>query len=119
MSICIKRIYEPAGPEDGRRYLVERLWPRGVRKDSAALDAWLRDAAPSTGLRQWFAHDPDKWEAFQQRYRAELDANPAAWQPLLEQAVQGPVTLIYSARDPGLNSALVLRDYLRTRSGQA
>ena len=119
MSICIKRIYEPAGPEDGRRYLVERLWPRGVRKNDAGLDAWLRDVAPSTRLRQWFAHDPDKWEAFQQRYRAELDANPAAWQPLLEQATQGPVTLVYSARDPGRNSALVLRDYLRARSGQA
>ena len=115
MILRIKRIYESVGPEDGRRYLVERLWPRGVRKDNAALDGWLKDVAPSTGLRQWFAHDPAKWEEFQRRYRAELDANPAGWQPILEHASEEPVTLVYSARDPARNSALVLRNYLLAR----
>lgn len=113
MTIRIKRVYEPPAPDDGARFLVERLWPRGQTKAALALDAWLRDVAPSTALRQWFGHDPAKWAEFRQRYRAELAADPAAWCPLLEAARQGPVTLLYSARDTAHNGALVLRDFLR------
>jgi uncharacterized protein YeaO (DUF488 family) len=116
--IRIKRTYEPRAPEDGRRILVERLWPRGVKKEKLAADEWMKDVAPSTELRQWFAHRTDRWEEFQRRYRAELDAAPAAWQPISSAGEKGTVTLLYSAHDPAHNSAVVLRDYLgRARSG--
>ncbi|MCX2726697.1 DUF488 domain-containing protein [Thermomicrobium sp. 4228-Ro] len=112
MPIRVKRVYEPADPSDGERYLVERLWPRGVRRDALQLTAWLRDVAPSDALRRWYGHDPAKWPEFQQRYRAELLANPSAWQPLLEAARRGVVTLLFSARDTERNSAVVLRAFL-------
>lgn len=115
MPIRVKRVYEPTAADDGARFLVERLWPRGKTKAALALDAWLRDVAPSTALRQWFGHDPAKWAEFRQRYRAELAADPTAWRPLLEAARRGPVTLLYSARDTAHNGALVLRDFLRER----
>lgn len=118
MTIRAKRVYEPPAPGDGRRFLVERLWPRGIRKEELALDGWFKEAAPSAGLRRWFGHEPAKWEAFRQRYRAELDADPGVWLPLLEAASQGPVTLLYSARDTARNSAVVLRDYLQERLGR-
>lgn len=110
--IQLKRVYETPAPSDGQRILVERLWPRGMRRTDLQLDAWAKDAAPSTQLRRWFAHEPEKWEDFQRRYRAELDAAPAAWALLAAAAGRGTLTLLYSARDPGQNSALVLRDYL-------
>lgn len=119
MTIRIKRVYEAPEPGDGRRFLVERLWPRGIRKDSLALDGWLPEVAPSAGLRRWFGHEPAKWDGFRQRYRQELDADPGAWLPLLEAASQGPVTLLYSARDTLHNSALVLQDYLREHLDRA
>src|SRR5215471_14127904 len=97
--ILVKRIYEPPLKSDGARLLVERLWPRGVKKEAARLDAWLREAAPSTALRQWFNHDPAKWAEFQRRYRAELNRHPEVWEPILERAQQGPVTLLFSSRD--------------------
>ncbi len=112
MPIRVKRVYEPADPVDGERYLVERLWPRGVRRDALQLTAWLRDVAPSDALRRWYGHDPARWPEFQRRYRAELLANPAAWQPLLEAARRGVVTLLFSARDTERNSAVVLRAFL-------
>lgn len=108
----IKRAYEPAEPSDGARLLVDRLWPRGIKKEKLTMRAWLKDVAPSPELRKWFAHDPDKWQEFQRRYRAELKANPDAWEPLLEAAKQGDVTLLYSARDTEHNSALLLKEFL-------
>lgn len=113
--ITIKRAYEVPAAADGRRFLVDRLWPRGVSKADAALDEWYKDVAPSTELRQWFGHDPDRWAEFQKRYRAELDAKPDAWRPILDAAKKGDVTLIYSAHDTAHNDAVVLCDYLKER----
>jgi uncharacterized protein YeaO (DUF488 family) len=110
-----KRVYEAIQRSDGPRFLVERLWPRGVKKEKLKLDAWLKDVAPSDGLRRWFGHDPAKWDEFQRRYRAELDENPNEWKQLLEVARQGSVTLLYSARDTEHNNAIVLKDYLAER----
>jgi uncharacterized protein YeaO (DUF488 family) len=114
--IQIKRTYEPPAPADGRRVLVERLWPRGMRKDALAADAWLKDVAPSTALRMWFGHRVERWQEFRERYQAELDANSSAWEPILEAARRGRVTLLYSAHDTLHNGALVLRDYLTRRA---
>jgi uncharacterized protein YeaO (DUF488 family) len=110
--IQIKRVYEPASKDDGARFLVERLWPRGMKKEALPLDAWCRDAAPSDNLRRWFSHDPAKWKEFQRRYRAELAGNPAAFQPLLDAARQDNITLLYSAHDAEHNSAIVLKSCL-------
>ena len=107
-----KRVYESAETSDGTRFLVDRLWPRGIKKESLNMQAWLKDIAPSPELRKWFAHDPSKWQEFQGRYRAELESNPEAWKPILEAAKHGDVTLLYSARDPEHNSALLLKSFL-------
>jgi len=115
--IKVKRVYEQTEPDDGARFLVERLWPRGMRKQSLHMTDWLRDVAPSTELRQWFGHDPAKWTEFRRRYIAELDARPQVLQPIVEAARQGNVTLIYSARDPEHNNAVVLQSYFRDRQG--
>lgn len=113
--IRIQRVYDAPTQGAGKSFLVERLWPRGVRKEALRLDDWLKETAPSTELRRWFAHDPAKWPEFQRRYRQELKANPAAWQPLLAAARRGIVTLLYSARDTEHNSALVLKVFLEKR----
>ncbi|HVB97799.1 MAG TPA: DUF488 family protein [Candidatus Dormibacteraeota bacterium] len=110
--IQVKRVYEPAAPGDGARFVVERLWTRGIRKEALSMEGWLREVAPSTALRQWFAHDPAKWEEFQRRYRLELSARREDCNPLLEAARRGPLTLLYSARDKEHNSAVVLKSYL-------
>lgn len=115
MSIAIKRVYEDAAPSDGKRVLVDRLWPRGVSKDKAALDDWCKDVAVSDDLRKWFDHDPAKWAEFQKRFRAELDANEEGWKPLLEMARKGKLTLLYGARDEEHNNAVVLKGYLEKR----
>jgi uncharacterized protein YeaO (DUF488 family) len=107
-----KRAYEPAEPGDGVRFLVDRLWPRGIKKEKLEMNAWLKDVAPSPALRKWFTHDPARWQEFQQRYRAELESNPEAWQPILEAAKQGDVTLLYSARDTEHNSAVLLKAFV-------
>lgn len=107
-----KRVYESAKTSDGVRFLVERLWPRGIKNEELKMKAWLKDVAPSPELRKWFGHDPDKWREFQKRYRAELKSNPEAWKPILEAAKQGDVTLLYSARDTEHNSALLLQQFL-------
>lgn len=107
-----KRVYEEVEASDGTRFLVDRLWPRGMKKEALEMKAWLKDIAPSPALRQWFAHDPAKWKEFQQRYRAELKANPDAWKPILEAAKRGDVTLLYSARDMEHNSAVLLKRFL-------
>jgi len=111
----IKRAYEPPAKSDGSRLLVERLWPRGIKKEALKMDAWLKDAAPSTALRKWFGHDPEKWAEFQRRYRAELDQRPEAWQPILEAAKKGVVTLLFSSHDTEHNNVVALRDYLEKR----
>lgn len=108
----IKRVYEDAEPGDGTRFLVERLWPRGMKKEALKMKAWLKEVAPSPELRRWYSHDVAKWKEFQRRYRLELKANPAAWQPILEAAQEGTVTLLYSAHDTEHNSAQVLKEFL-------
>ena len=114
--IRIKRAYEPSARGDGRRLLVERLWPRGMRKEALLLDAWVKEVAPSTELRKWFSHRVERWAEFQRRYRRELSAHRDAWSPILEASKRGPVTLVYSAHDPEHNAAVVLRDYLTRRT---
>jgi uncharacterized protein YeaO (DUF488 family) len=111
MDIQIKRVYAPADPADGCRILVDRLWPRGLTKQQVACDLWLKDIAPSPALRKWFNHDQTNWITFQQRYRHALAANPGV-KNLLDKAAKGRLTLLYAARDPDCNHALVLRDYL-------
>ena len=110
--ICIKRTYEPHVRSDGRRVLVERLWPRGMKKEALHADAWMKEVAPSTELRKWFGHRVERWHEFRRRYRKELDSNPDAWAPLLEASRRGTVTLLFSARDLEHNSAVVLREHL-------
>ncbi len=114
-TIQIKRVYQPAARGDGRRFLVERLWPRGMKKEALVADGWMKEVAPSTKLRQWFGHEVERWNEFCKLYRNELDANPSAWTPLLKAARRGKVTLLYSARDTLHNGALVLRDHLLSR----
>ena len=110
--IRIKRVYDPPAKEDGSRFLVERLWPRGMKKEALPITAWTKQVAPSTELRHWFSHDPAKWKEFQRRYLAELASNRAACQPLLDAAAHGDITLLYSAHDTEHNNALVLKSYL-------
>lgn len=114
--IQIKRSYEPPAREDGRRFLVERLWPRGMKKEALHADAWLKDVAPSTELRQWFGHRTERWDEFRRRYRRELSANAEAWARLLDASDRGTVTLLYSAHDTEHNGARVLREFLAERS---
>ncbi|MCL4394532.1 MAG: DUF488 domain-containing protein [Chloroflexi bacterium] len=113
--IQTKRVYDSASPRDGKRFLVERLWPRGMSKSSLRFDAWLKEVAPSDALRRWFAHDPAKWLQFKQRYAAELTSRRDALEPLVAAALKGTVTLLYSARDVEHNSAVVLKAYLEKR----
>jgi uncharacterized protein YeaO (DUF488 family) len=110
--IRIKRTYDPPARGDGWRVLIERLWPRGMKKEAVAADAWLKEAAPSTELRKWFNHEVDRWDEFRRRYLDELRENPDAWRPILDASRRGNVTLLYSAHDTDHNGALVLRDHL-------
>ncbi|OJX37882.1 MAG: hypothetical protein BGO78_07490 [Chloroflexi bacterium 44-23] len=110
--ITIKRVYEPFDSSDGTRFLVERLWPRGETKEEVHMDSWLKEVAPSTELRKWFNHDPQKWTEFQRKYRAELEDNPETWQPILDAAKQGKVTLLYSSHDQEHNNAVALKAFL-------
>lgn len=114
--IRIKRTYEPCARADGRRILVERLWPRGMKKEALHADAWLKEVAPSTQLRQWFGHQVERWEGFRRRYQRELNAKPEVWAPVLEASKHGNVTLLYSAHDVVHNGAVVLREFLTERS---
>ncbi len=116
MSIRLKRAYETPEPGDGFRILVDRLWPRGVSRDSARIDLWLKDIAPSTSLRKWFGHDPLKWQEFKTRYFAELDNNPQSVDQLLAQVRRDTVTLVYGAKDKEHNDAVALREYLEARA---
>jgi uncharacterized protein YeaO (DUF488 family) len=116
-AISVVRVHDVDSAGPGRRFLVDRLWPRGVRKDDLGLDGWLRDVAPSTDLRAWFGHDVERWPEFRRRYLAELAAAPAAVRPLLDAAREGDVTLLYAARDPEHNNAVVLREHLLATLG--
>ena len=118
--ISVKRVYEPASKADGFRVLVDRVWPRGVTKQRAKVDVWLKSVAPSTELRKWFDHDPRKWSGFKKRYFAELDAGPPGLDELVSRASASVLTLVFSARDEQHNQAVALRDYLNgLRAGKA
>ena len=116
--IQLKRVYDTAARNDGARYLVERLWPRGVKKESLPVQAWLKEVAPSAELRKWFSHEPAKWPEFRRRYFEELKANPQAWQPLVAAARRGRVTLVYSSHDTEHNNAVALKEFLQQRLGK-
>lgn len=113
MNIRIKRVYEQPDPADGTRILVDRLWPRGMTKEKAGVDLWLKNIAPSTALRKWFGHEPAKWEEFKQRYRQELRENKEQVSLLKEQLKKGTVTLLYGAKDEVHNEALVLKELFK------
>ena len=117
MAIRIRRAYDPPLPEDGRRVLVERLWPRGIKKENLPISAWLRELAPSNELRRWFGHDAARWEEFQRRYRQELrgDRQQQLIDELAHQAARRNVTLIYSTREERFNNAVALRDIIEER----
>lgn len=114
-TLRIKRVYEAPGKGDGFRVLVDRLWPRGVSKDQARVDLWLKEIAPSDALRKWFGHDPDKWDAFKRRYFKELDGKAEPVRTLRGQAAKGTVTLLYGAKEERFNNAVALKEYLVCR----
>lgn len=115
MRVAIKRVYEEPDREDGMRILVDRLWPRGLSKEKAQVDLWLKDIAPSTELRKWFSHDPGKWTEFQARYHQELKLKAELLAELKEKAAKGQVTLLYGAKDEAHNEAVVLKELLRAK----
>ncbi len=112
--IKVERVYDHKSGQ-GRRYLVDRLWPRGIKKEDLKISGWLKEAAPSNELRQWFHHDPEKWDEFRKRYIQELKENPESWQELKDAAHKGDVTLLYSAKDEAHNNAVVLKEFLEAR----
>ncbi len=116
MSIHIKRVYVAPAKEDGFRVLVDHLWPRGVKKEAAAIDEWLKAIAPSTELRKWFGHDPEKWEEFKRRYFSELDENRETVAQLAKKAKTEKVTLVFSAKEERFNNAVALKEYLENRA---
>ncbi len=115
MNIAIKRIYETPSKEDGKRILIDRLWPRGLTKEKAKIDLWLKEISPSTTLRKWFGHDVAKWAEFKKRYIAEIKNNTESLNQLVEQIKKGKVTLIYGAKDEEHNDAVVLKLYLEKK----
>ena len=110
--VKLKRAYEPPAVDDGARILIDRLWPRGVKKANAAIDEWMREIAPSTELRKWFGHDPKRWSEFQHRYESEIRQHPEQFERLRALARRGRITLVFSARDQAHNDAVVLKDLL-------
>jgi uncharacterized protein YeaO (DUF488 family) len=112
MAFKIKRVYEPPAESDGRRILVDRLWPRGLTKERAHVDLWLEEIAPSTELRKWFGHDPEKWTSFRRRYQTEIRHNDDLVRILKQASRKGTVTLLYGARDENHNEAVVLKEFL-------
>ena len=113
--IQLKKVYEPAGTKDGKRFLVERLWPRGMKRSALKMTAWIKDAGPSRELRVWFGHEPAKWGEFRCRYFTELDAKPQVLDPIAQAASEGNVTLLYSSHDSEHNNAVALKQYLETK----
>ena len=118
MDIRTKRIYEPLDPDEDYRVLVDRVWPRGMSRKKARIDSWLKELAPSQELRQWFGHDPSKWEEFCKRYFEELAEHREHLDRLAEVARNGPLTLVYSSRETRYNNAVALKDYLESRFGE-
>jgi uncharacterized protein YeaO (DUF488 family) len=114
-NIKLKRAYDPPEPSDGTRILVDRLWPRGVKKEDAAIDEWMKDIAPSDDLRKWFGHDPERWEEFCERYTEEVRQRSEQLRQLRELAHKGPITLVYSAHDEAHNNAVALRNLILGR----
>lgn len=115
ITVVTKRVYEPADADEGYRILVDRVWPRGMNKEQVSADLWLKDVAPSTALRKWFGHDPARWVEFKRRYFQELDENPTAVAALIARAGNGPLVLLFSARDTEHNQAAALKEYLLSR----
>jgi uncharacterized protein YeaO (DUF488 family) len=113
--IQLRRVYDEPRAHEGARFLVERLWPRGIGKAELEIDGWQKEAGPSTELRKWFNHDPQKWDEFQRKYFAELDTRPEAWEPILQAADRGTVTLLYSSHDTEHNNAVALKRYLEAK----
>lgn len=113
--IQVKRVYDPPSANDGARFLVDRLWPRGLKKEKLLPAGWIKEVAPSDALRRWFAHSPAKWSEFQRRYSSELKGNPDGWRPIAEAATQGDVTLLFGAKDVERNNAVALKAFLETR----
>jgi len=113
--INVKRAYQLPSFEDGRRFLVDGLWPRGLKKADLNVEDWLKDVAPSEALRNWFKHDPRKWEEFKIRYYRELDCKPDSWRPLLKAAEEGVITLVFASKDERRNNAIALKAYLEAR----
>ena len=116
MELKLKRAYDPPSKDDGCRILVDRLWPRGLRRNQARIDCWLKEIAPSTALRKWFGHDPARWDEFRRRYFAELDGRTPVVEELRKWTQQGSVTLIYGTKDGTHNHAVALQEYLRRRA---
>lgn len=115
MSVQVKRAYEPPAPDDGYRVLVDRVWPRGIARADLRIDGWLKELAPSAGLRRWFGHDPARWEEFRRRYALELEQHEAALQALAQKADDGPLTLVFGARDIAHNNAVALKEQIVRR----
>ena len=113
--IAVKRVYEPPEASDGARFLVDHLWPRGLKKEDVKVKSWIKAVSPSNELRHWFGHEPAKWKEFQRRFFAELDQKPETLRPLLEAAREGDITLVFSARDEEHNNAVALKSYLEKR----
>ncbi|WHZ11043.1 MAG: DUF488 family protein [Burkholderiaceae bacterium] len=116
-NIRVKRAYEPAAPEDGARILIDRLWPRGVKKETLALAEWDKDLSPSNELRQWYGHEPARWDEFRRRYAAELRAHADRFEALRERAREGVVTLVFSSHEEHLNNAVAMREFLLNPDG--
>jgi uncharacterized protein YeaO (DUF488 family) len=112
-TIQIKRVYDSPAQTDGARILVDRLWPRGIKKEEMHMDAWIKELAPSTELRKWFHHEPDQFKEFEKKYVEELNANKEIWLPLIKKYLKGKMTLLYAARDPKINHARCLQNYLK------
>lgn len=117
MKIQVKRVYDPPTPEDGYRVLVDRIWPRGLGKDQVKIDLWLKEIAPSTTLRRWFKHDPDKWYEFERRYIRELAGHAELLDQLKKRAKSARLTLLYAAKDTQYNNAVALKSFLKSRYG--
>jgi len=117
VNLHLKRVYEPPAKADGLRVLVDRLWPRGLTKEAAAIGFWAKDLAPSNELRRWYQHDPEKWNVFRERYFQELETKPAGVQALLSRLGDGVATLVFSSKEERLNNAVALKDYLLAQPG--
>jgi uncharacterized protein YeaO (DUF488 family) len=115
MNIQIKRVYEEPSKEDGKRILIDRLWPRGLTKEKASIDLWIKEIAPTTELRKWFGHEEDKWDGFKKRYKQELQKNFESVEQLIQELKSGMVTLVYGAKDTEHNDAVVLKEYIEQK----